>query len=78
MSGRDDKQKRWQEMRHAAQASTVGFVLIVTIVVFTALGGYLDRVFDTAPVLTIVFFLLGAVGGLIKMVWDVMRISQDE
>ena len=46
----------------------LGVQMVVTTVVITAIGYWLDKKTDKAPVFLIVFFFLGALGGL-AVVW---------
>jgi F0F1-type ATP synthase assembly protein I len=52
--------------RELSEMLTLGMQLALSVIVFVVLGVWLDSVFDTRPVLTIVGAVLGVVGSLIK------------
>ena len=55
-------------MRDLSGASGIGFTLVAYVLVFTAIGYGLDRLFKTVPWLMIVGVFVGAVVGFIYMI----------
>lgn len=56
--------------------STVGITMVVATVIGFYIGHWLDRVFGTAPWLTLVFLLFGLVAGF-KNLFDYAKKVQD-
>lgn len=52
-----------QSIRMLAIASTMGLAMVLATVIGLAVGYYLDKIFDTKPVLTLVFLVLGIIAG---------------
>ncbi|MCX7738390.1 MAG: AtpZ/AtpI family protein [Hydrogenothermaceae bacterium] len=52
---------------------TIGLHLVSGIIVGTAIGYFLDRLFNTSPYLVIIFFFLGFLAGLNNMYKDAKR-----
>ncbi len=57
---------------------TVGLHLVSGIIVGLFVGYYLDKFFNTSPVLTIVFFFLGIITGFYNMYKDVVKYIKEE
>jgi ATP synthase protein I len=51
-------------MRTVGPLITVGFSFVFAIVIGAGLGWYLDKLFDTAPWLFLVFFAIGVAAGI--------------
>jgi F0F1-type ATP synthase assembly protein I len=66
-----ENQYKW--MRSAGQAASIGFVLVISIIIGYFFGSWLDRVFGTTPWLMLVFTIMGIVAGFI----EVIRIAKD-
>jgi len=53
--------------------STIGLHLVSGIVVGVLIGYYLDKFFNTSPILTILFFFFGIIAGFRNMYKDVQK-----
>ncbi len=71
-----ENRRRW--IRNVGLASTIPWVLVISILIGYALGSWLDRVFGTEPWLMLAFTILGAAGGFIEVFRIVLRISKEE
>lgn len=71
-----ENRRKW--IRGAGLASTVGIVLVVSMVIGYAFGSWLDRVFGTEPWLMLLFTLMGIAAGFIEMFRIVSRISKEQ
>ena len=60
-------------MRDLSGASGIGFTLVAYVLVFTAIGYGLDRLFKTAPWLMVAGVFVGAVLGFIYMIRTLTR-----
>ena len=60
----------------AMRLSSVGLVLVFSTFIGLGLGWFLDRVFKTRPLLTILMLLLGIVAGFVN-VWRAVRVEQE-
>lgn len=58
--------------------STIGLHLVSGIVVGVLIGYYLDKFFNTSPLLTIVFFFFGIGAGFRNMYKDVQKYILNE
>ena len=65
-------------MRDLSGASGIGFTLVAYVLVFTAIGYGLDRLFKTAPWLMVVGVFVGAVVGFIYMIRMLTRTAERE
>ena len=72
----DDKQRKL--MRNVGLASTIPWVLVISILIGYALGSWLDRVFGTEPWLMLVFTVLGIAAGFIEMFRIFLQISKED
>jgi len=54
---------------------SVGFVLVASLLVGYGIGSFLDRWLGTEPVLTVIFFFLGMIGGFVEVFQIVKRVS---
>jgi ATP synthase protein I len=63
VSGPDSTMKREtrRQLRQLAYFSSLGFSIALSIVIGLAIGVYLDKVFHTAPYLTLFFLVLGVI-----------------
>ena len=71
-----DRTKRVKILSDAGQAGSMmglGIQLIVTILAFAALGGWLDGRFDTKPWLMLAGLVFGATGGMISFIRTALR-----
>lgn len=62
----------------AGRASSIGLVLVVAVVLGYLLGSWLDRVFGTEPLLTLVFTIIGVVSGFVEMIRIAVSLTKDE
>jgi ATP synthase protein I len=60
----------------AMRLSSVGLVLVFCTFIGLGLGWFLDRVFNTRPLLTILMLLLGIVAGFVN-VWRAVRAEEE-
>ncbi len=58
--------------------STIGLHLVSGIIVGVLIGYYLDKFFNTSPLLTIIFFFFGIVAGFRNMYKDVQKYILNE
>lgn len=71
-----EDQRKW--IRNAGQASSIGFVLVISTIIGYAIGTWLDKKLGTAPWLMFVFSLLGIVAGFVEVFRIANQISRDE
>lgn len=64
--------KRGNNWRGLGPAMSLGIQMVVVTMVITAIGWWLDRRTGRAPMFLIVFFVLGALGGL-AVVWRALH-----
>ncbi len=59
---------------------TLGLEMGVSVAIGIAMGWFLDRVFKTSPVLTILFMLFGVAAGMRRLyaVWKKLEREEDE
>jgi ATP synthase protein I len=60
----------------AMRLSSVGLTLVFSTFIGFGLGWFLDRIFKTHPLLTILLLLFGIVAGFVN-VWRAVRIEQE-
>jgi len=65
-------------LRRIADASSLGLAFPIAIAIGYFWGRWLDRVFGTAPWLTIVFSVLGIAGGFLNAFRTAVRIGREE
>ena len=56
----------------------IGLHLVSGIIVGVFVGYYLDKFFNTSPLLTIIFFFLGVITGFYNMYKDVLKYIEKE
>ena len=71
-----ENQRKW--MKAAGQASSIGFVLVISIAIGYFFGSWLDRRFGTEPWLMLVFTLLGITAGFIQVIRIAISLSKEE
>ena len=52
-----------KKMKNFLNASSIGISVVAAILIGTAMGVYLDKVFKTKPYLTLLFMVLGIIAG---------------
>jgi ATP synthase protein I len=62
------------DFRGMLGASSIGLVFVFSIIIGTGMGYWLDKQFNTKPVLTIIFMILGIISGL-KNAWMFIKRS---
>ncbi len=72
-TGRD----RGGEAKALSRAWMVALEMVTAIAVSTAIGWYLDRVFDTGKVLLVVFFFFGVGAGILNVYRGAKRMEQE-
>ena len=70
-----DSEKRGSFMGHAFK---LGTELVAAVAVGTIIGFILDSWFDTKPWLIIIFFFLGAAGGMLNVIRTANRMQKEE
>jgi len=50
-------------MKGMALLASLGFSMVISTFIGLAIGIYIDRYFETAPIFTLIFLLLGIVAG---------------
>jgi ATP synthase protein I len=73
----DDKEKRKMYLT-MADLSTMGFAMVLSIVLGLVAGVYLDRRFGTDPIFTFVFLFGGIMAGFRMMYKTYMRFFNQE
>ncbi len=71
----DDKDKRGSFVGSAFKLSTE---LVAAVAVGTIIGFILDTLFDTKPLLIIIFFFLGAVAGILNVIRAANRMQKED
>lgn len=77
----EEKEKKKSVIKGFSKYISIGAIglhLVSGIIVGIAVGYYLDKVFDTSPILTIVFFILGVITGFYNMYKDVVKYVSGE
>jgi ATP synthase protein I len=64
--------------RNLLWLSTLGINLVLAGAAGVALGYFLDKWFNTPPVMTIVFFCIGTLAGLRQIYREVRKLGDDE
>jgi len=59
-------------------AATLGINLVVSTAAGVVIGWYLDKLFKTSPVLTIVFFFIGTLAGFIQIYREIRKLDNDD
>ncbi|MEN6372195.1 MAG: AtpZ/AtpI family protein [Armatimonadota bacterium] len=72
----DNKDYKW--MRKAALASSIGFVLVFSIVIGWGIGSWLDKLFGTSPWLMLIFTFMGIIAGFIEVIRIAIQLSREE
>ncbi|KAA0258437.1 AtpZ/AtpI family protein [Deferribacter autotrophicus] len=62
-----------KKMRSLLNASSIGISVVAAILIGTAMGVYLDKVFNTKPYLTMVFMVLGIIAGFKNIIYFIKR-----
>ncbi len=62
-------------IRQLGKLSIVGTEIVVATFVGLAIGVYLDRYFETSPVFTIIFLLVGIAAGFLNMFREIKRLD---
>ena len=73
MAGKDYK---W--LRTTGIASSIGLVLVISIVIGWAFGSWLDKKLGTSPWLMLTFTLLGIAAGFIEMIRLAQQLSKED
>ena len=71
----DDKEKRGSFM---GSAFKLGTELVAAVAVGTIIGFILDTLFDTKPLLIIIFFFLGAAAGILNVIRAANRMQKED
>ena len=71
----NDNEKRGSFM---GSAFKLGTELVAAVVVGTIIGFILDTLFDTKPWLIIIFFFLGAAGGMLNVIRAANRMQKED
>jgi ATP synthase protein I len=59
-------------------ASTLGINLVVATTAGVVIGWYLDKLFKTSPVLTIIFFFIGTFAGFRQIYREIRKLDNDD
>lgn len=82
MAGPDPKPPRrkfnLRELRGAAQVSTVGLTLVISSMIGTGIGYWVDNKWHTSPWGIALGFLFGTTAGFIEMFQTVMKANKDD
>ena len=74
----EDAEKTGKKGIFLGNAFKLGTELVAAVVVGTIIGFILDNWFDTKPVLIIVFFLFGAVAGIVNVFRAAKKMQEGE
>ena len=74
MAGKEDY--KW--LRTTGIASSIGLVLVISIVIGWAFGSWLDKKLGTAPWLMLLFTLMGIAAGFIEMIKLAQQLSKED
>ena len=74
-TGLDENNKRGLFM---GSAFRLGTELVAAVVVGTIIGFILDNWFDTKPILIIVFFLFGAIAGIVNVIRAAKKMQNED
>jgi ATP synthase protein I len=77
MADEKDKERRKMYLT-VADLSTMGFAMVLSIILGLAAGFYLDGKFGTEPILTFVFLFGGILAGFRMMYKTYMRFFKEE
>jgi len=58
--------------------STLGINLVFSSAVGGVIGHYLDKLFKTSAVFTIVFFFIGTLAGILQIVRQIRKMGKDD
>ena len=72
------KKSFFKDFSKYVSIGAIGLHLVSGIIVGVAVGYYLDKLFNTSPILTIIFFILGIITGFYNMYKDVIRYIEKE
>ena len=82
MAGPDRKPPRpklnFREWRSAAKVSTVGLTLVISSLIGTGIGYWVDNTWRTSPWGVAVGFLFGTAAGFMDMFQIVMKANKDD
>ena len=74
----EDPKKSDKKGIFLGNAFKLGTELVASVVVGTIIGFILDNWFDTKPLLIIIFFLFGAVAGIVNVFRAAKKMQEDE
>jgi ATP synthase protein I len=57
-------------------AASFGFVLLLSVVVGLGIGIFLDKIFNTHPLLTIIFTIIGMVSGIYSVFKEIKQFQK--
>ncbi len=78
MEEKENKKSIFKGLTRYISIGAIGLHLVSGIIVGIAVGYYLDKLFNTSPILTIVFFILGVITGFYNMYKDVVKYVSKE
>ena len=82
MAGTDPKPPRrkfnFRELRGAAKMSTVGLTLVISSLIGTGIGYWIDNTWRTSPWGVAGGFLFGTAAGFLDMFQTVMKANKDD
>jgi ATP synthase protein I len=70
--------KDYKWLRTTGIASSIGLVLVISIVIGWAIGSWLDKKLGTSPWLMLTFTLLGIAAGFIEMIKLAQQLSKED
>ena len=65
-------------IRRIADATSIGLAFPIAMAIGFFLGRWLDRLFSTAPWLTVIFTVFGIAGGFLNAIRTALRIGREE
>jgi F0F1-type ATP synthase assembly protein I len=74
----DDRRRGGDSFRRIADASSIGLAFPIAIAIGYFWGRWLDKLLGTTPWLTIVFAVMGVVGGFLNAFRTALRIGREE
>ena len=64
---REERRKQRRNLRHVAEASSLGLMFPIAIAIGYFWGKWMDRVFDTTPWMTYIFTACGLIAAFVNL-----------
>jgi ATP synthase protein I len=71
---KNKKLLEWEKLFKAVNlALSLGFIIILPILIFLFIGMFLDNRLNTSPIITLIFLLLGIIGGIYSAIKEIQK-----